>query len=178
MSKDKPKFYSQYNKPRIKAPVYSPEIDSTSLVIDNGVKRVKVFGKTNFQDKIECSCSYHTVKQLVKRFQQGDISALNSKTGFYADITGMPTNILEAHKLAKKTLGYYNGLDKGLQKAFGSYDDFVKSVNDNSFSKIVGDYYAKIQKNSQAPVKAVSVPAVSTQPQVPAKEENKGGENK
>lgn len=168
-------FYTQFNRPKKVIPVYYPEVDDTQLVVDNNVKRVKVVGKTNFQERIEACCGYHSVKQLIERAKRGDVDALNSRNGFYADISKMPTSLVDAHAISQKSLEYFNNLDKGLQKAFGNFDNFLKSFSDGSFATIIGGFYAQNKKVSSEDNKDDSVSSLSDHKKVPSEKEKQNG---
>lgn len=133
------KFYSQYNRPPRVKREYSEEIPVFSLVIENDKPKLKEVGKTNYQEQIEKSCSFHTVKQLIERFKRGDVSALNSKSGFFGDITSMPDSMLAARKIIDSTFSAYNSMDKDVKAKFGDYQGFLKSFGDGSYIKILED---------------------------------------
>lgn len=140
------KFYTQFNRPPLKNVTYSPEATVFALVIENDIPLMKEVGKTNTQDMIECSCGYHTVNQLIERFKRGDVSALNSKAGFFGDITGAPDNVITAHKIVDSTFKAYNSLDKEVKDKFGSYDNFMKSFGDGSYVKILQSFKKETKK--------------------------------
>lgn len=98
--------------------------------IVDGKKRLVVTGKENIKDFIESSKDETLITNIMKRFEQGDISVLSRKQGFYGDVTSMPTNLAEAQSVLISLENQFNSLPlKVRQKFDNSFDKYVKEVS-------------------------------------------------
>lgn len=117
--------------------MYPKGYDPNKFVSDPGSRYAPVFqGDVKRDGQIELVCvgtddlwelhnanaDSYDVNNIVKRFQSGDISALNRVQGTYLDLTGMPNDLR----------GMYD-FSKALEKAFYSMDSDLQAKFDNSF---------------------------------------------
>lgn len=98
-------------------------------VVD-GKKRLVVTGKENVKDFIEASKAETLISNIMKRFEQGDISVLSRTQGFYGDVTSMPSNLAEAQNTLITLENQFNSLPVEVRKNFdNSFDNYVKTVS-------------------------------------------------
>lgn len=123
------KIYSRFNRPNTIASDFGTgerSIFEERLV--DGERRLVVVGKENFKDFIEASKEETLIDNIIKRFENGDVTALAKKQGFYADVIGMPDNLAQAQNMLIALENQFNSL---------SADD--RSLFDNSFDKYVSE---------------------------------------
>lgn len=98
-------------------------------VVD-GKKRLVITGKENVKDFIESSKAETLISNIMKRFEQGDVSVLSRKQGFYGDVTSMPSNLAEAQNILITLENQFNSLPVEVRKKFdNSFDNYVKTVS-------------------------------------------------
>ena len=59
---------------------------------------MKIVGRENIYEKIQECLEPTKIENIIRRFEEGDPTALGHESGIYADISDMPTNIIEAQK--------------------------------------------------------------------------------
>lgn len=94
------KVYSRFDVPKtIKIGPFPKEINTYTEEIDEkGRKTIKAIGKHNFYKQIQAYKDDTMVYNILERFKNGDITALNKKSGaIYGDFTKAPKTIQEAH---------------------------------------------------------------------------------
>lgn len=176
-----PKFRTENNYKSPKMPVYGKEepiYQVQQVPLKNGAMRPVEVGKTNIYERIQKSCGFRSVKELVERYERGDIHALNKCQGFYGDISKMPTCLNDVNAVVRNAQSTYHTLPKNVKEMFGGYENFIASVSDGTYlSKImeVQKDNAKINQNignSGVPVlqKEVSEKSLS-------QSSDKGGQN-
>lgn len=76
-------------------------VDTYSLVIDKktGKEDLQVTGKTNIYEFIQKSLPETLIYNIIERYNNGDVTALDKIHGFYGDVTTMPKNLAEAQQL-------------------------------------------------------------------------------
>lgn len=127
---------------------YAIETDHT------GHKKVVVSGKTNTYKKIQEHAESTKIENIVKRFNQGDLTALNIREGIYTDVVGFPTSLPEAMRSINLLEERFKTLPLDIRAAYNhSAEKFIADFGTENFNKIMG-----INKT------------VATKP--PAKEEN------
>lgn len=83
------------------SPVGSHVIDTYSLVVDKntGAQELKKTGKTNIYDYIQKSLQETLIYNVLERYNNGDVTALDKVTGFYGDVLNMPKTLAEAQQV-------------------------------------------------------------------------------
>ena len=96
-----PRFYSRLNLPERKpSPAGSEWAEKCVIDVDaeTGAKVLKIVGRENIYEKIQECLEPTKIENIIRRFEEGDPTALGHESGIYADISDMPTNIIEAQK--------------------------------------------------------------------------------
>ena len=99
------KFYTRMNRPpMIETPAGSREKPIFTLKIDEetGRKSLIQTGTENIYEKIQENLESTKISNILARYAAGDLNALNKRPGVYEDITGAPTNLIDAHKKSPK----------------------------------------------------------------------------
>lgn len=118
-----PRFYNRTNLPPRKG---SPTGDEwvTTFVIDvdpeTGAEYLKESGRENLYERIQESLEATKIENIIRRFEEGDPNALGHANGLYADISDMPTNIIDAHKKIQKVQTEFGRLPADIKELFGN----------------------------------------------------------
>lgn len=117
----RPRFYSNSG---------SKMADDYEIIIDKkGHKSLKKCGEHDIYAEIQSYYEETKIENILARAAAGDVAALNQKSGFYADITDTPANLMEAQNMILK-----------LEKAFYSLPTEIRANFDNSKEKFVSMY--------------------------------------
>lgn len=127
------KVFSRFCRPHVIAsPSGTAECDVfEERVNERGIKYLVVTGKKNLKEFIEASKEETKIDNIIKRFQRtGDINVLNVNQGFYADISNLPSNLLDAHNHLIKLSNTFDKLPSDIKKKFdNSFDKFIHEVS-------------------------------------------------
>lgn len=127
---------------------YQLEVDS-----ETGHKGLKEIGEENIYEKIQEFAEETKIYNILKRFTNGDISALNQQAGgVYADIRNQPRDLIEAQATIQKIENTFNLLPPEVKREFGdNVNDFIRSGLDGSMAERIEGI-----KNQNAISKAVT----------------------
>lgn len=100
-------------------------------VIDErtGVKSLEIIGETNVQESIDSHKEYCDIHNILKRYAEGDIEALNKTQGFYIDATELPTNYAELFSRVNEAQSFFDKLPANVKAEFNnSASEFWASI--------------------------------------------------
>ena len=157
-------FFTRSRKPvTIPAPQCSKEQDDFSIeTSETGHKELVKSGKTNIYDKIQASTESVEIHNIIKRYERGDLMALNKAPGgVYGDFSEAPTSLLEAQQKLTNADNIFNSLPAEVRAEFGNNKfEFIKSIED-------GTYQSRIEQFMDKPVETketvIKVPEVKTE---------------
>lgn len=113
------------------APVYNEIVDNY------GRRTLKQTGVHDLNQFVQTSLPSTLVYNILDRFQQGDLSALQKTQGFYADVTAVPKSLFEAHRFLSSLEDRFDHLDKDLRAKYDfDFGKFVRSINDDDLSSL------------------------------------------
>lgn len=118
-----PKFYSRLNLPKRKpTPAGSEWAEQCIIDVDSetGAKVLKIVGRENIYEKIQECLEPTKIENIIRRFKEGDTTALGHESGIYADISDMPTNIIEAQKRIQDVQAKFASLPIEIKEKFGN----------------------------------------------------------
>lgn len=92
----------------------------TAKVLKDGSIDLKLSGFENLQDKIEAERASTELATLIARFENGDLTALRSREGFYGDILNVPRTIGEAMNVVLQAENEFDFLPVDIKKQFDS----------------------------------------------------------
>lgn len=96
-------------------------------------------GRENVYDKIQSHAESVDIHVLMKRYQNGDVSALSSAQGFFADISEFPTNYAEALNHITAMQEQFDMLPAETKQKFGnSFSEFLASAGTADFFDKLG----------------------------------------
>lgn len=132
----------------------SPIIKTYRASINEDGRKVLIeTGEENLYDKIQEHTEECKIYNILKRYYAGDLSALNAHQGIYADITGMPTNLIEAQKKTMEVQNTFMKLPTELRAEFGSDPNIFMA------EMISGEAIKKI--NSYAETRQIEKPEIA-----------------
>ena len=118
-----PRFYSRLNLPERKpSPAGSEWAEKCVIDVDSetGAKVLKVVGRENIYEKIQECLEPTKIENIIRRFKEGDRSALGRPDGIYTDISDMPTNIIEAQKRIQDVRAKFASMPSEIKERFGN----------------------------------------------------------
>lgn len=87
---------------------------------ETGAKVLKIVGRENIYEKIQECLEPTKIENIIRRFEEGDPTALGHGSGIYADISDMPTNIIEAQKRIQDVQAKFASLPIDIKEKFGN----------------------------------------------------------
>lgn len=105
--------------------------------------------KINLMLVAEMSGKGLTVRDLINRFNSGDISAIPEPVSSYGDFTKAPHSLLEAEKLLISAQSKFDMLPTDIKSKYNNNSsDWLAAVNDGSFMKHLNDQAALAKTNA------------------------------
>lgn len=101
-------------------------------------------GERNIYEEIQSFEVETDIKTILARYANGDINVLNRKSGFYGDISGIPTNVNDVMSFGENVGKWFGTLPAFVKEAYKTPDELLKAVNNGDFLKLIND-----QKNDQ-----------------------------
>lgn len=124
-------------------------------ITDEGRKTLVESGEEDLQEKIKEHFEETKLYNILKKYYAGDLEALNRHPGVYADITGMPNNLIDAQKKILKTQETFMQLPAELR------DQFENDVNVFMAKMVSGEAISTI--NNYAESKKIPTPEIKTE---------------
>lgn len=122
------------NKGREEMPNYGWTIN------ENGEEVLTVKSYTNIHEMIQSQHDSVALPVLIKRFMDGDEKALSGSKAhaFYDDITQLPSNMHEAHRLMVEMREEFDALPYDDRAFFNNdFNQFINSVGNGNFLKFM-----------------------------------------
>lgn len=117
----------------------SPYLDQYEYDVDKkGVKSlVKIDKQKDVYSAIQADFDSTDINLIMKRFALGDLSAIDVRSGFYADVTKMPKNMSELFDKAEECRQFFDTLPADFKQLFNnSYTEFFSQLNSDEKSVI------------------------------------------
>lgn len=94
--------------------LYSPEVqdDGTIILVESG--------KEDTDDFIDSFREETEITTIIKKFQAGDLSVINQREGFYADVTKMPKTYAEMLQLRIDSQKAFDSLKPEIKEKFNN----------------------------------------------------------
>lgn len=100
-------------------PIYKAVTES------DGNRRLVQIGDRDLYQEIQSFEHECDIRNIVSRYENGCIDALNVREGSYLDTTVFPTSIHEAHKVLRECEELYNTLSTDDRRKFGNFESFL-----------------------------------------------------
>ena len=124
------KFFSRISLPET---IPSPIGDGTQFRYveryEDGKRIFEKAGQEDIKAYIEASKEASLVSNIIKRFENGDIDALNARRGIYGDSSLLPSTPQEAHNMLRYAAEKFNSLPESVRSNFEDFNDYVKKAN-------------------------------------------------
>lgn len=135
-------FKTQYSvdRPRPKAGagrrdkiLYAPEFD------DDGRMHLVESGKEDLYGYIQSHKDSVDINVLLKRYQNGDATALNRAQAFFMDTTDLPSTHAEWLNRVNQGRQFFDSLPAEVRGRFGNdFNRFIASMDSPDFAKLIG----------------------------------------
>lgn len=136
------RIYTAYDKrPRKGAPVGSRFAEDIALKYDERGNRVFYSkGTIDLYERIQSFKDDCDLELIVARCTaSGDFSPLQRVQGFYADVSGMPKNLMEVYSSVNTAQRVFSELPQDIASKFANFEDFLSSIGDEKrLAKIFG----------------------------------------
>lgn len=121
--------YSKFEKPYT-APGERVRREFQLRIDDDGEQYLAVVGSYDQQDYINSFKDSVDVNLIVDRFARGEatLADLNRKQGFYADVSEMPSSLIEAYNKIESAKKLFDTLPREKREAYGN--DYLKFMAD------------------------------------------------
>lgn len=103
---------------------------------EKGEEVLAVKSYTNIQERINSVHDTVALPLLIKRFMEGDEAALsaNKSSAFYDDITALPSNMHEAHRIMVEMRDSFDSMPYEDRAFFNNdFNQFIASAGDGNF---------------------------------------------
>lgn len=105
-------------------------------ILNDGTHDFKETGKINIYEKIQSHRESVDLALMIKRYEQGDDTALDRVRGFYADTLGMPTTLAETLQRLEDSKALFASLPPDMRDEFNhNPDEFFVKLGDYVKSK-------------------------------------------
>lgn len=94
-------------------PTYICQVDAVT-----GRKQLVESGQKSNYERIQASLESTKIYNILRRYAMGDVTALGSPSGVYADIVGAPKSLLEAHQRLQRVEEEFMKLPADLRAQF------------------------------------------------------------
>ncbi len=124
------------------SPIVNEYVDS---VDENGVANVQFIGQKNLQDEINAAFDDTSIYRMIDKYLNGDVNALNVRNGEYVDLTQVPKDLIEAHKMKTFAIKSFNNLPIEVRDLFDN-DPAKFALSDNPIEIINKAFAPKVDK--------------------------------
>lgn len=122
---------------------------------------VKTDRKENVHARIQADYDSTDINKLMARFALGDSTAFDQRSGFYGDVTKLPSNYAELFNRVEECKQYFDHLPVDVKQLFdNSYEVFFASYGSKEFDDKINQYNERF-KNHQYDSTVKEVDSVS-----------------
>ena len=108
------------------------------LVDRDGQKDLEVVGKTDFYQYIQSHKDSVDINVLLKRYQQGDVSALDRVKGQYLDISEAPKSLAEMYSFVSNASEFFNKLPLDVRKEYDfNPASFIADIGSDRWNELM-----------------------------------------
>lgn len=117
----------------------SPIRPSFQLGLDpsTGAEELFCVGFENFQVFIQSAAPSCDLQVIITRIRNGELALLNSRPGFYGDVTQMPTTFQELMQTKLDAQKMYDGLPEDVRKKM-DFSEFLSSAGTRGWYENLG----------------------------------------
>lgn len=136
------KFFTAYNyPPSIAEPPCPKVIDE--LQLNEATGKIEKVGTIPFYERIQSHADSCRLDIKLKRYQQGDLTALGVPGGSYGDFSNQPGDLAQVLQAKQEAERQFGELSEGIRAVFGNdYHEFVRSLQDGTYQSRLASYAA------------------------------------
>ena len=82
----------------------------------------------DLQEQINSFKDFCLIENILKRYMNGDNTALNASPGVFMNTLGLPHDIFESKSILSKAKDLYGNMPTELKEGFPSFDSFVRAI--------------------------------------------------
>lgn len=112
-------------------------------LVQVGVRDLKEFHNRDAE-----SCD---VNNIVQRFQNGDISALQQVQGSYIDMTGLPKDLRGMSDMIDGLRAGYENLSEDIKKEYPSFNNWLENVGSPAWYKLMTNKHDSVLGHENSP---------------------------
>ena len=144
---------SKFIKPYDGSPVaitnsgYMIENVYTQRYSKDGTPYLEKVGTKNIVALISSNKDNANYEKLIRKFQAtGDITFLKGREGFYADLTGLPSSLIEAYDKIEQAKLFFEQLPMDKREEYdSSFTKFLADFGSEKFLKAIGLYKSVVE---------------------------------
>lgn len=108
---------------------------------DDGTFSVEKVGEIDTRVLINAAKDSCNIYNIIDRYQKGDLDALNKVKGFYGDVRGLPSSLMEAYQYMDNAQKKFNSLPAEIKREF-NYDSkqFIARATDERTKDVFMNY--------------------------------------
>lgn len=139
--------FGRFTPENASTPTGSPMQNEYSYKIDEyGRKILKKTGETDLYARIQESLEETKIENILKRVTMGDTSVLRPD-GIYADLTEMPSNLIEARQAMQNLENIWGSLDNDIKRKYNfDVEEFIGASGSDSWLRDMGLLADKIEE--------------------------------
>lgn len=140
------RFRTVFNRVRVISNAGSPMANDYSLQYgEDGRRKLVKIGEHNLDDEIQMYKDITSIEKIVERYLNiGDISILNRRPVFYADVTEMPQTYAELLQFNADIEKNFNSLPIEIKNQFDNdLGQFIASIGTKKFNDIFGEKHVE-----------------------------------
>lgn len=168
----KNKIYSRFDRPVAVAQTFTEFEKTYDLVTDpvKGIDEVKQVGETNIYNKIQEAAFGLEIQQIVEKYANGEIKPGEIDPANYADISGMPKSMLEAHMRVNALRSNFEKMDLQFRQKYDfDFGKYIATLNaDGTATNFTYTLLEENQKAVKAAVRAAKKAAAKQNAEIAA----------
>lgn len=128
----------------------TPYLEQYEYQVDkNGYRELVLTDKKeNVHARIQADYDSTDINKLMARFALGDSTAIDQRSGFYADVTKLPTSYAELFNRVEECKQYFDRLPVDVKQLFdNSYEVFFASYGSKEFDDKISKYNEKFENH-------------------------------
>lgn len=113
---------------------------------------MSVTGRDNLFDFVQASKEESLVYNIISRYQRGDVTALAQRVGKYVDVTGMPTNLMDAYAVMRDAQAHFDSLSPDVRAQFNDdFNVYLEKISQADAAQLAS-YFAPTANNTESVV--------------------------
>lgn len=144
-------FRTAYQRERRSAHIGSPVKELYTASYDkNGVLQLEPNGYKDIYSEIQTHKDSCSIKAILKRYQDGDASALNRAQTMFMDVTETPKNLAEMLNLVTRAETEFNSLPVEIRSNFGhNFGAWMATAGTEGWLQSMG---ISVKENNDTPI--------------------------